>query len=120
MIVSSCEPKPRTAHLKSGPVSEPRGGGGLRLAVLTSHPVQYFAPVFKQLAGRPEVDLTVIYCSLGGATVHFDQGFGLAVMIGLLALLLKSYGPVGAASASTGAYVGTMLFTIGYLVSRRT
>lgn len=51
----------------------------LRLAVLLSHPVQYFAPLFRQLAQRPEIDLTVIYCSLGGAEPHFDPGFARSV-----------------------------------------
>jgi glycosyltransferase involved in cell wall biosynthesis len=51
----------------------------IRLAILLSHPVQYFAPVFRELARRPEVDLTVIYCSLGGAHPYFDREFGFDV-----------------------------------------
>jgi glycosyltransferase involved in cell wall biosynthesis len=51
-------------------------GGRLRLAILLSHPVQYFAPMFRELARRPDIDLTVIYCALGGARTHFDPEFG--------------------------------------------
>jgi glycosyltransferase involved in cell wall biosynthesis len=46
------------------------------VAILLSHPVQYFSPIFKELAARREIELTVIYCSLGGARAHFDSGFG--------------------------------------------
>jgi len=47
----------------------------IRLAILLSHPVQYFAPVFRELAKRPDVDLTVIYCRLDGAKMYFDPEF---------------------------------------------
>jgi glycosyltransferase involved in cell wall biosynthesis len=71
----------------------------IRLAALLSHPVQYFAPVFRELARRPEIDLTVIYCSLGGAHVHFDREFGLDVqwdtplLDGYRYTLLRSWWP---------------------------
>lgn len=50
----------------------------LKLAVLLSHPVQYFAPLFRRLAEQPEVDLTVLYCSLHGAKTMTDPGFGVS------------------------------------------
>jgi len=34
----------------------------LRLAVLSSHPIQYNAPLFRSLANEPELDLRVFYC----------------------------------------------------------
>jgi O-antigen/teichoic acid export membrane protein len=46
----------------------------------------------------------------------FAEVVGLAVTIILLAMLLRPYGPVGAALASAGAYIATMAFTVGYLV----
>jgi glycosyltransferase involved in cell wall biosynthesis len=47
-----------------------------RLAALTSHPIQYQAPLFRALARRPEVDLTVLFCSDFGVQPSADPGFG--------------------------------------------
>src|SRR5438093_288259 len=46
-----------------------------RLAVLTSHPIQYQAPLFRALARRPELDLTVFFGSDQGARAYRDPGF---------------------------------------------
>ncbi len=48
----------------------------LRLAVVTTHPVQYYAPLFRQLAERDGVDLHVFY-GWGGAAgaAALDHGF---------------------------------------------
>jgi glycosyltransferase involved in cell wall biosynthesis len=54
------------------------GAGNIRLAALYSHPIQYFAPLFRELADRTDVDLTVYYCSRQGLDTSFDQGFGKA------------------------------------------
>lgn len=48
----------------------------LRLAALFSHPIQYFAPLFRALATRPEIDLTVYYCSRQGVDEYRDNEFG--------------------------------------------
>jgi glycosyltransferase involved in cell wall biosynthesis len=48
----------------------------LRLAVFVTHPIQYFAPMFRRLAQRPEIELTVLYASLMGAQPYQDPGFG--------------------------------------------
>jgi glycosyltransferase involved in cell wall biosynthesis len=50
-----------------------------RLAVVLSHPVQYFSPLFRRLAERPEISLTVLYSSLVGALPAMDPGFGVKV-----------------------------------------
>ncbi|MBS1875387.1 MAG: glycosyltransferase family 4 protein [Acidobacteria bacterium] len=47
-----------------------------RLAVLTSHPIQYQAPLFRALAQTSEVDLDVLFCSQGSVGLHVDEGFG--------------------------------------------
>jgi glycosyltransferase involved in cell wall biosynthesis len=47
-----------------------------RLAALISHPIQYQAPLYRVLAARPEVDLTVYFCSDWGAQDYTDPGFG--------------------------------------------
>jgi len=33
-----------------------------RLAVLNSHVIQYFAPLYRRLSQEPDIDLTVYYC----------------------------------------------------------
>jgi glycosyltransferase involved in cell wall biosynthesis len=50
-----------------------------RVAILVTNPIQYFAPLFAQLAQQPEFDLTVLYCSLQGAQAERDPGFGISI-----------------------------------------
>ena len=50
--------------------------GPLRLAHVVSHPIQYFAPLYRQVAGRPEVDLTVFFYSDETVREFADPGFG--------------------------------------------
>lgn len=50
-----------------------------RLAVLHSHPIQYFAPLYRRLAREPDIDLTVYYCSRQGVEAYDDEGFGVPV-----------------------------------------
>lgn len=50
-----------------------------KLAVLNSHPIQYFVPLYRRLALEPDVELTVYFCSLQGAEAYVDQGFGSTV-----------------------------------------
>jgi glycosyltransferase involved in cell wall biosynthesis len=51
----------------------------LRLGFLTSHPIQYQAPLFRELASRPDVDLTVFFCCDRGAARYHDKGFQTSV-----------------------------------------
>jgi len=49
----------------------------LRVLTLSSHPIQYGAPLFRLLARHPKLDFQVAYCSLGGAeSASFDPEFG--------------------------------------------
>ena len=47
-----------------------------KLAVLNTHPIQYFAPLYRRLAQEPDIDLTVYFCSRQGAEEYVDEGFG--------------------------------------------
>ena len=47
-----------------------------RLAVVISHPIQHFAPVFARLATSAEIDLKVFYCCDWGVREYVDPGFG--------------------------------------------
>jgi glycosyltransferase involved in cell wall biosynthesis len=71
----------------------------VRLAIVVTHPIQYFAPLFRRLAQRPEIDLTVLYASLMGAEPYTDPGFGktlawdVPLLEGYRYKVLKNYQP---------------------------
>ncbi len=46
----------------------------MKLAAIYSHPVQYTAPLFRELASRPDVDLMVYFLSRHG--LSYDPMFG--------------------------------------------
>jgi glycosyltransferase involved in cell wall biosynthesis len=46
-----------------------------KLAIITTHPIQYYAPVFKWISQSKRVDLRVYY-TLGKGNADFDPGFG--------------------------------------------
>ena len=50
-----------------------------RLAAVASHPVQYHAPLFQQLAANPAVELTVFYGDDRSVAGEVDEGFGRTV-----------------------------------------
>lgn len=50
-----------------------------RLVALSTHPIQYFAPLYRCLARRGAVDIKLIYLSDAGAVAHHDAGFARTV-----------------------------------------
>jgi glycosyltransferase involved in cell wall biosynthesis len=51
-----------------------------KLAIVCTHPIQYYAPVFRALAQSDQIDLRVFYTwSQAAAGGMFDSGFGTAV-----------------------------------------
>ena len=46
-----------------------------RLAILASHPIQYFTPVYRRLARVPGLNVEVWYCRDFGARPAYDQQF---------------------------------------------
>jgi glycosyltransferase involved in cell wall biosynthesis len=50
-----------------------------RLAIITTHPIQYYAPWFGRLAGQTGLDLRVFYLWDFGITNQIDPQFGQAV-----------------------------------------
>jgi len=50
-----------------------------RVLIVSSHPVQYSAPLYRLMARHPKLDILVAYCSLQGAEKGFDPGFGIEV-----------------------------------------
>jgi len=50
-----------------------------RVAHLVSHPVQYYAPLYRELARREAIDLTVFFYSAATIAAYHDPGFGRTV-----------------------------------------
>jgi len=63
-------------------------GESRRLGVLVTHPVQYFAPLFRQLASEPGLDLTVYYAH---QPTPEEQGRGFGVAFAWDVDLLSGY-----------------------------
>jgi hypothetical protein len=51
----------------------------LRVLVVSSHPVQYSAPMFRRLAQHPQLDVQVAYCNMRGANSQLDPDIGIDV-----------------------------------------
>ncbi len=51
----------------------------LRVAHLVSHPIPYFAPLYRELSSRHEIDLTVYFYSDASVRPYADAEFGRAV-----------------------------------------
>ena len=47
-----------------------------RLAIVTSHVIQYQDPLFRLIAAEPDIDLTVLYCSRHGLDEFRDADMG--------------------------------------------
>ena len=58
------------------PARRSHQGRPCRLAVLASHPVQYFVPIYRRLARDPRIALDVLYCSDYGVRARYDKEFG--------------------------------------------
>ena len=48
----------------------------IRLGHFVTHPIQYFAPLYRALAERTDVQFTVLFGSRFGLRPSFDEGFG--------------------------------------------
>jgi hypothetical protein len=49
----------------------------IKLAIISTHPIQYYAPVFAALAASAAIDLRVFYTwSQTADGMVFDSGFG--------------------------------------------
>ena len=50
-----------------------------KLAIITTHPIQYYSPVFKLLHQRQQIEIKVFYTWGEGSMNKFDPGFGKTV-----------------------------------------
>ncbi len=51
----------------------------LRLLIVSSHVIQYAAPLFREISRNPNVLMEVAYCTMQGAEAGVDPGFGVEV-----------------------------------------
>jgi len=94
------------------------GSGRLRVAFVTSHPIQYQAPLFRELARRPGIELTVLFCSRAGLEPTIDPNFGRAIawdiplLDGYRHSFLKNRSPRPSPSRATGLVNPGILFAL--------
>lgn len=50
-----------------------------RVLAISSHPIQYGAPLFRRLAQHPQLEFSVAYCSMRGAQPGHDPDFNITV-----------------------------------------
>ena len=79
-----------------------------KLAIITSHPIQYNAPWFRHLAAQPGIDLKVFYLWDFGVKRAIDPGFGQALTwdIPLLDGYAHELVPNVSASPGTAHFMG--------------
>ena len=53
--------------------------GPTRFLIVNSHPIQYFAPLYREMAATPGFDVMVLYCSRHGLGGELDRQFGTTV-----------------------------------------
>ena len=85
-----------------------RATSGARLAVIATHPIQYYAPWFRHLANEPGVQLRVFYLWDFGVAAHRDPGFGREITwdVSLLDGYDSEFVPNGAARPTTASPTG--------------
>ena len=52
----------------------------VKIAVINSHPIQYFAPLYAHLNADPDIEITALYCSDAGLRETYDKEFSQKVM----------------------------------------
>jgi len=88
--------------------SSPASARARRLAVVVSHPIQYYAPWFRRLAAESSLDLRVFYLSDHGVRPATDAQFGAAFAwdTDLLSGYAHEFVPNTAARPSVSAFSG--------------
>jgi glycosyltransferase involved in cell wall biosynthesis len=51
------------------------GRSPLRLAIIVSHPIQYYVPLYRSLASRPDLVVRVFFTCHDGSELAWDEGF---------------------------------------------
>ena len=51
----------------------------VKIAIINTHPITYFAPLYRHINNHPKIDITVIYLSSMGINDAFDTGFNQSI-----------------------------------------
>ncbi len=88
-----------------------------KLAVVATHPIQHFCPLYKQLAAEAGIETRVIFGSRAGSETYLDPGFGTKIRWkdGLLDGFAHEFTPDADVSSVGGAIEGR---GIGRLLSK--
>src|SRR6476659_2078806 len=84
--------------------------GTRRLAIVSTHPIQYLSPWFRALAQEPNIDLEVFYCHQGSAQAQARAGLGVEfacarpLMVGSPYRFLRNVSSKPAAGSFKGMY----------------
>jgi glycosyltransferase involved in cell wall biosynthesis len=79
-----------------------------RILHLVTHPIQYYTPLYKQVAAVPDFDFTVLFCCKKGVEKQKDSEFGVDVQWDVPLLegynykFLKNYAPKESLDSSLG------------------
>lgn len=71
-----------------------------KLAIIDSHIIQYYIPLYKKINAHPDIELTVFFCSDQGLKPKLDPGFGIKYkwdvinLEGLNYKFLKNFSPL--------------------------
>lgn len=97
-----------------------RSGGVKRLAIFTSHPIQYQAPLFRALAASEVIEPTVYFGSRHGLDVAMDAGFGHAFRwdVPLLDGYEHAFLPNTASNPDVSRFRGVRLSGAGAVLAR--
>ena len=91
-----------------------------RVAVINSHPIQYFAPLYAYINKSPDIELTALYYSDVSVRGGFDRGFGQAVKwdVDLLAGYPHQFVDTKAHTRTLGGFFHIIAPRIGNVVRR--
>jgi glycosyltransferase involved in cell wall biosynthesis len=83
-------------------------GRPTRLGFLSTHPIQYYTPLFRAVAARPDVDLRVYYCRDSSPAEQSAAGFGVPFEwdISLLGGYTHTFLENVASKPSTSSFLG--------------
>ena len=91
-----------------------------RLAIVVSHPIQYFSPWFKHLAAQPDLQVKVFYLWDFGVEARYDPAFGHSIQWDIPMLDGYEYAFVPNHSANPGTHHFRGLNNPGLVAALRT
>ena len=69
----------RRSSSEAGSIPNGSAEAPIRIAIIVSHPIQYFAPYYRALAATPGIVLKVFFCRKWGNEAYYDPDFKIQV-----------------------------------------